>query len=158
MATTDRMRSLGSSYWVRVGGASVVAAVILTALFALAGHSHVSITLQSALVHAAAMTTLVSLTLPRVRAAVVDRPVAIRWAVKMGVLVVLALVGTGLAAAVITMLGLRPDESFWSCYRSDRSICVLITLTLGVSMGLYDTQRQRLDTVTAALRERELEH
>ncbi len=157
MATADRLRSLGSSHWVRVGAASVVAAVILTALFALAGHSHVSITLQSALVHAAAMTTLVSLTLPRLRAIVAHRPAATRWAVKMAVLVGLALAGTAVACAVITMLGFRPDE-FWTCYRSDLSICVLITLTLGVGMGLYDTQRHRLDAVTAALRERELEH
>src|SRR5438094_3383537 len=153
----DRLRSLGSSHWVRVGAASVVAAVILTALFALAGHSHVSITLQSALVHAAAMTTLVSLTLPRLRAIVAHRPAATRWAVKMAVLVGLALAGTAVACAVITSLGFRPDE-FWTGYRSDLSIGVLITLTLGVGMGLYDTQRHRLDAVTAALRERELEH
>ncbi|HEY3101379.1 MAG TPA: histidine kinase [Methylomirabilota bacterium] len=158
MATADRLRSLRSSHWVRVGAASLVAAVILTALLALAGHSHVSITLQSALVHAAAMTTLVSLTLPRLRATVAARPVATRWAVKITVLVALALTGTALACGVITVLGFRPREPFWACYRSDLSLCVLITLTLGVSMGLYDTQRHRLDAVTAALRERELEH
>jgi signal transduction histidine kinase len=152
------MRNLGSTYWVRVGAASAAAAVILTVLFALAGHSHVSITLQSALVYAAAMTTLVSLTVPRLRAAVAARPVATRWAVKLSALVVLALVGTALASAVITVLGIRPNESFWTCYRSDLSICMLITLTLGISMGLYDAQRHRLDAVTAVLRERELEH
>jgi signal transduction histidine kinase len=158
VANADSLRRLGSSHWVRVGAASVVAAVILTALFALAGHSHVSITLQSALVHAAGMTTLVSLTLPRLRGAVAHRPAATRWTVKMAALVGLALVGTALACAVITVLGVRPKESLWACYRSDLSICVLITLTLGVSMGLYDTQRHRLDAVTAALRERELVH
>jgi len=158
VATADRPRSLGSSHWFRVGAVSLSAAGILTALFALAGHSHVSITLQSALVHAAGMTTLVSLTLPRLRAGVEGRPVAMRWAVKIVVLVALALVGTALACGVITPLGLRPTEPFWTCYRHDLSICVLITLTLGISMGLYDTQRQRLDAVTAALRDRELEH
>src|SRR2546422_885698 len=52
----------------------------------------------------------------------------------------------------------RPREPFWTCFGHDLSICVLITLTLGISMGLYDAQRRRLDAVTAALRERELEH
>src|SRR2546422_528066 len=52
----------------------------------------------------------------------------------------------------------RPREPFWTCFAHDLSICVLITLTLGISMSLYDAQRRRLDAVTAALRERELEH
>jgi LytS/YehU family sensor histidine kinase len=76
----------------------------------------------------------------------------------MATLLALALAGTALACGVITLLGVRPDETFAACYRHDLSICVLITLTLGVGMGLYDTQRRRLDAVTAALRDRELEH
>src|SRR2546429_4323955 len=44
------MRRLTSTHWFRVGLASVSAAGILTALFALAGHSEISVTLQSALV------------------------------------------------------------------------------------------------------------
>src|SRR6266566_1621457 len=61
------MRRLTSTHWFRVGLASVSAAGILTALFALAGHSEISVTLQSALVHAAGMTVLVSLTMPWLR-------------------------------------------------------------------------------------------
>jgi two-component system, LytTR family, sensor histidine kinase AlgZ len=152
------LRDVTCTHWFRVGTASVVAAGVLTALYALAGHSHISITLQSALVHAAGMTTLVSLTVPRLRPAMEGRPAAMRWTVTIALLLTLALVGTALACGVITLLGLRPNEPFALCYRHDFSICVLITLTLGISMGLYDTQRRRLDAVTAALRDRELDH
>jgi len=154
----DTLRRLRATHWFRIGAAAVAAAVILTALFAAAGHSHISITLQSALLHAVGMTVLVSLTLPRLNAVLVGRPAAVRWSLKLGALAALALVGAALACVAITLLGLRADEPFWLCYRHDFSIAVVITLTLGISMGLYDAQRRRLDAVTTALRERELEH
>src|SRR5438034_493573 len=152
------MRRLTSTHWFRVGLASVSAAGILTALFALAGHSEISVTLQSALVHAAGMTVLVSLTMPWLRRCVEGQPAPLGWGLKIAALLPLAVVGTVLACGVITLLGFRPREPFWTCFGHDLSICVLITLTLGISMGLYDAQRRRLDAVTAALRERELEH
>src|SRR5437870_10350365 len=152
------MRRLTSTHWFRVGLASVSAAGILTALFALAGHSEISVTLQSALVHAAGMTVLVSLTMPWLRRCVEGQPAPLGWGLKIAALLPLAVVGTVLACGVITLLGFRPREPFSTCFGHDLSTCVLITLTLGISMGLYDTQRQRLDAVTAALRDRELEH
>jgi hypothetical protein len=158
VTTTETLRRLRSTHWFRVGLASLSAAGILTALFALAGHSEISVTLQSALVHAAGMTVLVSLAMPWLRGCVEGQPAPLRWGVRIGALLPLAVVGTVLACGTITALGLRPSEPFWSCFRHDLSICVLITLTLGISMGLYDAQRRRLDAVTAALRDRELEH
>ena len=155
---TNTWRQLRSTHSFKIGVAAASAALILTTLFALAGHSDVSITLQSALVHAAVMTVLVSVTLPRLNAALASRSAPIRWTVKLTVLAALAVVGAGLAVSAITLLGLRPAETLWLCFRHDFSINVLITLTLGISMGLYDVQRRRLDAVTAALREREFEH
>src|SRR5262249_61483145 len=155
---TNTWRQLRSTHSFKIGVAAASAALILTTLFALAGHSDVSITLQSALVHAAVMTVLVSVTLPRLNAALASRSAPIRWTVKLTVLAALAVVGAGLAVSAITLLGLRPAEPLWLCFRHDFSINVLITLTLGISMGLYDVQRRRLDAVTAALREREFEH
>jgi two-component system, LytTR family, sensor histidine kinase AlgZ len=152
------MRRLTSTHWFRVGLASVSAAGILTTLFALAGASHITVTLQSALVHAAGMTALVSLTMPWLREYVHRHPPAIRWGLRIVTLLALAGVGTMLACGILTSLGLRPGEPFWTCFGHDLSICVLITLTLGISMALYDVQRRRLDAVTAALRERELDH
>src|SRR6059036_1998045 len=117
-----------------------------------------SVRVRLARVHAAGMTVLVSLTMPWLRRCVEGQPAPLGWGLKIAALLPLAVVGTVLACGVITLLGFRPREPFWTCFGHDLSLCVLITLTLGVSMGLYDTQRHRLDAVTAALRERELEH
>src|SRR5207302_1574771 len=84
------MRRLTSTHWFRVGTASVSAAVVLTALFALAGASHITVTLQSALVHAAGMTVLVSLTMPRLRGYFHRHPPAIRWGLRIVTLLALA--------------------------------------------------------------------
>lgn len=113
MPTAETLRRLRSTHWVRIGMAAVVAAVVLTALFAMAGHGDVSITLQSALVHAVSMTMLVSLTLPRLAGALARRSTATRWTVKLTALAVLALVGTAPACGVITLLVVRPREPFW---------------------------------------------
>src|SRR5919201_1134374 len=102
------LRAVTGTHWFRIGTVSVLAAGVLTALFALAGHSHISITLQSALVHAAGMTVLVSLTVPRLRDAMDGRPAAARWTVKLTTLLMLALVGTAVACGVIGLLGVRP--------------------------------------------------
>ncbi|HEV8586718.1 MAG TPA: histidine kinase [Methylomirabilota bacterium] len=158
MTASDTLRRLRSTHWFRVAVASLSAAILLTAVFALAGNRYVSITLQSALVHATGMTILVSLTVPRLRACLGPRPTLVRWGVKLGAMLGLAVVGTLGACGILTGLGVRPTETYWTCFSHDLGICALITLTLGISMGLYDAQRQRLDAVTQALRERELEH
>ena len=158
MADTDRLRRLPSTHWLRVGVLSAVAAVVLTALLALAGASDVSITLQSALVHAASMTVLVSLTLPRLRGVFECRPAGVRWTLRIATLLALAGAGTALACGIITLVALRPAEAFAACYRHDLSVNAVITLTLGISMTLYEAQRRRVDAMSAALRERELAH
>jgi LytS/YehU family sensor histidine kinase len=100
----------------------------------------------------------VSLTMPRLRCRLEAWGGGARWAAVTLTLLGLALLGTLLACGVITVLGLRPAEPFWTCFGHDLSICVLITLTIGVSMTLYDAQRRRLDAVSLELRDRELEH
>src|SRR2546430_14212688 len=101
------MRRLTSTHWFRVGLASVRAAGILTALFALAGHSEISVTLQSALVHATGMTVLVSLTMPWLRRSVEGQPAPLGWGLKIAPHLPLAAGGTVLACGVITLLGDR---------------------------------------------------
>jgi len=155
----ETRRRFTSSDWVRVGVLSATAAVVFTALLALAGASDVSITLQSALVHAVSMTVLVSLTMPRLRGAFEwCRPAGARWALRIATFLVLSVAGTALACGVITVMALRPGEPFATCYRHDFSVNAVITLTLGISMTLYEAQRRRLDAVTTALQERELAH
>ena len=84
MSTVPAPRRWTSSHWVRIGAVSSLAAVVFTAMFALAGQSDVSITLSSALSHAAVMTVLVSLTMPRLRGCYETRPAPLRWGLRLG--------------------------------------------------------------------------
>ena len=158
MISAETLRRLRSTHWFRVGVVSAVGALLFTALFALAGGVDISVTLQSALIHASSMTALVTLTMQRLRPRLQACAGALRWALLVPTLLTLSVAGTLLACGVITVLGLRPQELYWTCFRHDLSVNALITLTIGISMSLYETQRRRLDAVTLALHERELEH
>ena len=158
MSRAETIRRLRSTHWFRVGVVSAVGALLFTALFALAGGVDISVTLQSALIHASSMTALVTLTMQRLRPRLQACAGALRWALLVPTLLTLSVAGTLLACGVITVLGLRPQELYWTCFRHDLSVNALITLTIGISMSLYETQRRRLDAVTLALHERELEH
>jgi len=157
MISAETLRRLRSTHWFRVGVVSAVGALLFTALFALAGGVDISVTLQSALIHASSMTALVTLTMQRLRPRLQACAGALRWALLVPTLLTLSVAGTLLACGVITVLGLRPQELYWTCFRHDLSVNALITLTIGISMSLYETQRRRLDAVTLALHERELE-
>ena len=158
MISAETLRRLRSTHWFRVGVVSAVGALLFTALFALAGGVDISVTLQSALIHASSMTALVTLMMQRLRPRLQACAGALRWALLVPTLLTLSVAGTLLACGVITVLGLRPQELYWTCFRHDLSVNALITLTIGISMSLYETQRRRLDAVTLALHERELEH
>jgi len=158
MISAETLRRLRSTHWFRVGVVSAVGALLFTTLFALAGGVDISVTLQSALIHASSMTALVTLMMQRLRPRLQACAGALRWALLVPTLLTLSVAGTLLACGVITVLGLRPQELYWTCFRHDLSVNALITLTIGISMSLYETQRRRLDAVTLALHERELEH
>jgi two-component system, LytTR family, sensor histidine kinase AlgZ len=158
MPGAETLRRLRAARWVRIGAMSLVAALLLTALFAIAGGVDIKVTLRSALIHAVCMTVLVTLTMQGARGRLARCSAPVRWPLLVLILVVLSVGGTLLACGVLTAFTLRPGEPYWTCFRHDLSVNLLITLTLGVSMTLYETQRRRLDAVTLALRERELEH
>jgi signal transduction histidine kinase len=152
------MRRLMSIHWFRVGVLSVLAALLFTALFAFTGGVDISVTLQSALLHAVSMTMLVTVTMYKLRPRLHACGGLLRWALLIPTLLGLSVAGTLVACGVITTLGLRPHEPYWTCFRHDLCVNVLITLTLGISMSLYEIQRRRLEAATLALRDRELEH
>ena len=158
MSRAETIRRLRSTHWFRVGVVSAVGALLLTALFALAGGVDIAVTLRSALIHAGSMTVLVTLTMQRLRPRLQACAGPLRWALLVPTLLTLSVAGTLLACGVITVLGLRAQELYWTCFRHDLSVNALITLTIGISMSLYETQRRRLDVVTLALHERELDH
>jgi LytS/YehU family sensor histidine kinase len=78
-----------------------------------------------------------------------------QWAVTIPALFALAAAGTALACAVLVG-GLH--ESLGRCFATSLPINALLTMTLGVGMSLYESQRSRLAAVTLELRTRELQH
>lgn len=158
MPSADLIRRVRSSHGFRIAVASAIAALIVTALYAVTGAINISVTLHTALIHAASMTVLVTLTMGRLRRRLQDCSNPRRWSLVVPTLAGLSVAGTLLACGIVTILGLRPDEPYWTCFRHDLAVNALLTLTLGISMTIYETQRRRLDAMALALRERELEH
>ncbi|HET7341170.1 MAG TPA: histidine kinase [Methylomirabilota bacterium] len=158
MPAAAPLRRLLDAHWFRVLRLAVLGALIMTALVALAGGVDISVTLRSALIHAGVMTALVTASMQRLRRRLVDCRAPKRYTTLVAALAALSVVGTLLADGIITLLALRPFESYWTCVAHDFLVNALITLTLGISMTIYETQRRRLEAVTLALRERELAH
>ena len=159
MTTAERRRSLDTGYWFRVAAVSLAAGLVITALLISLGlTTSLSLTLPRAIIHAACMGGLAGSLLPPVRRRLEHWAPAPRWAVTIATLLVLALVGTALACSLIALLGLSHHEALASCFTSDLRINALLSLTLGIAMILYETQRRRLDAVTLELRTQQLEH
>jgi len=144
-------------HWLRVGGVSAMAALLVTALFAALGPpAHLPVTLRHALVHAAIMAVLGGALVPMIRRRVTAAAPGAQWVVTILSLLILAAGGTLLACAV-TVTAVTP-EPFWQCVRQSLPITALLTMTIGAGLSLYEAQRTRLDAVTLELRTRELEH
>jgi len=143
-------------YWLRVGGVTLAAAVVITAAFALVGSAPVVTTFQHALVHSLVMGGLTGAVLPWVMRRLWAGSVLARWSVLIPLLVALAAVGTGIACALVGLVDTHRTAA--ACVRADLWINALMVATIGVGMILYEVQRARLDAMTLQLRTRELEH
>ena len=159
MITAAGIHRLCATKWLRVAAISVAAAVVLTSLFAILGRTNsVPVTLQRALIHATITCGLAGWTLPRVRHRLRSASAAVGWGLMIPVLLSVSVTGTFLACGLITLLGLNAREPFVACFASDLPINALVSMTVGISMILYETQRARLETVTLELRSKELDY
>ncbi len=157
--TTEEPHRHGRDYWRRVAVVSVVAALVPTVLFgALSGMAGVPTMLRHALVHSAIMAALCGALMPAFRHRLCALSAALQWAVTIPALLGLAGVGTALATGLIGAVERRAVESFWPSFAFSFPINALLTMTLGVGMTLYESQRSRLDALALELRTRELEH
>jgi two-component system, LytTR family, sensor histidine kinase AlgZ len=150
------VRRLCRSYWLRVGGVTLAAAVAVTAAFSLAASAPVLTTFQHALVHSLVMGGLTGAVLPWVLRRLSGATLAARWSVIVPVLLILAAAGTVIACALVSLVDTRRTAG--ACVSADLWINALMVATIGVGMILYELQRARLDALTLELRTRELEH
>jgi LytS/YehU family sensor histidine kinase len=156
MTSASAVRRACRSHWVRIGAVVVAVALVVTAVFAVAGSGPVLVTLRHALVHSATMGGLAALAVPRAMRRLRDVGAAARLAVLLPLLLGLAVVGTGVSCGILTVVDTAMHRTVGGCFASGLGINVLLTATVGGAMTLYETQRARLDDVTLALRTEEL--
>jgi two-component system sensor histidine kinase AlgZ len=158
MSAVSGVRRVCRTYWFRLSAVCVAAALFVTSLLAMFSASSVLTTLQHALVHSAVLGGLAGLTMPRVFRRVRGPGLAAQWSITLGALVSLAVAGTAIACGVLVLVIAPGHRPFAACFASDFWINALLTAALGVGMTLYESQRERLATVSLELRTKELEH
>jgi two-component system sensor histidine kinase AlgZ len=154
-----RLRRLLSAYWFRCALVTASAGLLVATLLSAIGAAPFWAVLPRAFVHSAVMGSLVGSILPRVAHRLIETGAVRAWSAILVTLVGLALVGTGIACALLVLGGAHPaGVTFRSCVGSSLQVNLILSLALGVGMTFYELQRNRLDALTLALRTRELEH
>jgi two-component system sensor histidine kinase AlgZ len=149
----------GRDYWLRVAIVSLAASLVLTALLAsLGAGARISVLLRHTLIHSTIMAGLCGALMPVIRHRLVRAGAVAQWVATIPALLALAGLGSLLACGVLGMLEAGSAETYWPCLVSAYPINALITMTLGVGMTLYESQRLRLEGVRLELQARELDH
>jgi sensor histidine kinase YesM len=97
------------------------------------------------------------LLLPSVAGRLAGRAPIVFWLAVGGTLLGLALVGSLVAGALVAALGLFGHGSAWAGIRTGMGISVVLTLSAGGVITLYEITRKRLDEARESLKARELE-
>ncbi len=79
----------------------------------------------------------------------------LNWVVMLLTMVVMALGGSVLSILVLTGVGYLPPEAFMSWFLGSARTSLIVTLTFGVGVTLYETMRSRLERTTLALAKKE---
>jgi signal transduction histidine kinase len=145
------------AYWLRVALVCATTALLVTVLFAAAGHGSVATLLRHSVIHSAVMATLAATTIPWLRHRLEPRGAAAQWLITFPMVIALSAVGTAIGCSIITRLDGPELEPFWPSFRHTLPVNAVITLTICTGFTLFESQRRRLAAVTLELRTRELE-
>jgi len=80
-----------------------------------------------------------------------------RWALLVGLLIVVAIAGSLLAGIVLMLIGWMSPSYYWTQFWAVLKLCIVITLQIGIAMQVYESLRSRLDQTTLDLQAKELE-
>jgi signal transduction histidine kinase len=153
------VRRVVSAYWFRCALVSAAAGLLVATLLSTIGTVAFWDVFPRSLVHSAVMGTLVGSVLPRVAHGVGALRGARGWSAILATIAGLAVVGTGIACALLLLGGAHEAAvTFVGCVRSALQVNLILSLALGIGMLFYEVQRSRVDALTLALRTRELEH
>jgi len=140
-------------YWRRIIAATV-AGIVMGAVFsgtAFTGRVRdIADSLFIALVFSVCIGPLLGIVMPRVSPFIWGRaPFPVDWVLALGVMIVVAMAGSALAIAVLTLVGRAPAAQFWQLYRGTLRISIVITLVFGVMMTSYELMRTRVERASA---------
>jgi two-component system sensor histidine kinase AlgZ len=108
------------------------------------------------LIFTAAIVPLCAITMPRLVPAVGCRfSFPFDWVVIAAVMVVLALVGSGIAIAILRVVGYIPPGDVWRWFAGSLRTSIVMTLIFGVSISAIEQMRARLADTAMALRTKE---
>lgn len=79
------------------------------------------------------------------------------WLGLAGTLLGLTLIGSGIAGTLAAALGLFGPGPTWAAQRTGMSIALVLAMTVGMGIAVYESMRGRLNAVRESLRERQLE-
>jgi sensor histidine kinase YesM len=145
-------------YWLRILAVAAVLAALTTLTFGELGSLRSTlVSLAHSIVYTACICGLAGSVMPWLAQRLTDRRPLVRWTVLVLALLATAVVGTAVAATILVATGLESGSTIAAVFLAHLRIVVLIALTIGVGITLYESLRFRLEATTTQLRERELE-
>src|SRR5437762_224224 len=147
---------VAGGYWLRVIGVSMIAAGGISVILRGLGGSFLT-SFACAMIYAVVMGGLSAAALPAVVHRVpAERAIPRRLALT-GSILVLAPVGTLVAAGMIAAIGLAGPGGLWGRFTDDLRIVAVVALAVATGMSLYESLRSRLEATTLELRTKQLE-
>ncbi|MGD0012986.1 MAG: sensor histidine kinase [Bryobacteraceae bacterium] len=147
-------------YFLRVAVINLVAATAAVLLLAWFGKIVAAIDLWRAivegLIYAYVMGTIGATLLPLVALRFEGRPFWVRMTAIGAGIVVMTVVGCAVGGAVVVLIGFATAKQIVDGYFTILRFSLIIALTAGSAMYLFETMRSRLQETTLALRERQL--
>jgi len=159
-ATGDRKVGMGnrwfysSLFW--IPGATVLIALLFFSL----GHLNLSRPAQhilSIFIYSVCISLPCTIILPWISFRLTSRFPRAIILIQSLTLVLIASIGTMLAAFVVCNIGINNTSRFWQEYRASLPFSVVITLTIGLAVSAYETMRYRLQAAMLEARTRQME-
>ena len=109
------------------------------------------------LIYANVIGTAAHLIMPLVGARLRDRGPALHWLGLAATLLGLTVLGSLVAGTIVAALGLFGSTPVWAAQRAGLGISVVLAMTVGMGIAVYESMRARLDEAREGLRARELQ-
>jgi sensor histidine kinase YesM len=158
LAVIDRPVERRPGYWLRIAATTVVAAILLTV-----GGLHLGTPFREglrafamALVFSACITPLAWIIMPRVAPAIRNHlRFPLNWVAHIVVLLGVAITGSLMAVLLLAGVGLVPPHLMTTMFSSAVRVSIVMTLTFGILVSVYEFMRSELEETTLALRTKE---